>query len=215
MAQIFLSYSHQNAAKADLIVEALTADGYSLWWDRKLRAADDYTRDIEAQLNDAKCVVVVWSAAARNSLWVRAEANAALQDNKLIQVTVDNAKPPLPFTMLHLPDLSHWQGEPMHPEWREVRGGVHTILSGGGMREREIAARQATQPFFAPMIAVGAGSIGLVAVTGALAAFMASSPQQPDMFGSTTIGLFIAATLGLGYMLMRTVEIGMASRRRT
>lgn len=211
MTSVFLSYSHQNAEKAALIADGLAADGFSLWWDRRLRAADDFTMDIERQLNDAQCVVVVWSASARNSLWVRAEASAALEQNKLVQLVADGAKPPLPFTMLHLLDFSSWRGE-RHGVWGELNASIQEISAGRGVRERAAAAH-APPSLFAPMVATGAGSLGLVALSGALAAFMVRSPEQSDVFGTATIGAFVAACLGLGYMLLRTVEIGLASRR--
>lgn len=212
MTQVFLSYSHQNAAKVGLIAEGLAAEGYSLWWDKRLRAADDYTMDIERQLNDAACVVVVWSASARNSLWVRAEASAALEQNKLVQLVADSAKPPLPFTMLHLLDFSNWQGERQHGAWGDLNASIRDVAAGRGVREGAAAAKAAPS-LFAPIVAVGAGSLGLVALSGALAAFMARSQDQSDLFGTLTLGAFIAACLALGYMLMRTVEIGLASRR--
>jgi hypothetical protein len=212
MAQVFISYSHQNTPKVKLIADGLSAAGYALWWDRKLHAADDFTKNIEAELDASQCVVVVWSATARNSLWVRAEASAALEQDKLVQVSADRSKPPLPFTMLHLLDLSDWRGDCTHETWRDLAGSVNNVLAGGGSQERE-AAKRAAPSLFAPLVAIGAGSIGLVALTGGLAVAMANAPQQADAFGSATLGAFIVACLGLSYMLMRTVEIGLASKR--
>jgi hypothetical protein len=214
MTPVFLSYSHQNAAKAGLIADGLAAEGYSLWWDRRLRAADDFAMDIERQLSDAACVVVVWSASARNSLWVRAEASAALEQDKLVQLAADGAKPPLPFTMLHLLDFSNWQGERQHRAWADLNASIRDVSAGQGVRERATSAAKIAGPsLFGPLIAIGAGSLGLVALSGALAVFMARSPEQSDLLGTATIGAFVAACLALGYMLMRTVEIGLASRR--
>lgn len=213
MAQVFLSYSHQNAAQAGQIADALAAEGYSLWWDRKLAAASDFTSDIERQLNDAQCVVVVWSTSARNSLWVRAEANAALEQDKLVQLIADKAKPPLPFTMLHLLDFHGWGGDRQHQSWTDLNSSVRDVLAGGGVREHTAEAKRAGPSMFAPMVAIGAASLGLVALAGALAAFMVSSPQNSDITGAVTIGAFAMACLGLGYMLVRTIEIGLASRR--
>lgn len=38
-----------------------------------------------------------------------------LESRKLVQVTIDGAKPPLPFTMVHLLKLSNWNGEVADP----------------------------------------------------------------------------------------------------
>lgn len=213
MAQVFLSYAHRNHDAAHQIASGLTAAGYTLWWDRRLHAGDDFSRDIETELQNANCVVVVWSAAARNSLWVRAEANAALEQDKLVQVAAENTRPPLPFTMLHLLDLSNWNGAPDDPAFRNLCVSVGDLIAGGGVREHMTEAKRAGPSLFAPMVAVGAGSIGLIAVAGAVAAMMATQSADSDLFGALTVGTFAAACLGLGYMLMRTIEIGLASRR--
>jgi TIR domain len=213
VAQIFLSYAHQNRVQVAKIAEGLEAEGFSLWWDQRLHAGDEFTSDIESALDGAKCVVVVWSAAARNSLWVRAEANAGLEQDKLLQVAAENVRPPLPFTMLQLLDLQGWNGERTHAVWRELGDSVGAVIAGGGVHERNVEAKRAPQSLFAPMVAVGAGSIGLTLLVSALSALMAQAPQEGDGFGLLSLAAFASACLGLGYMLMRTIQIGLASRR--
>ncbi len=213
MAQIFLSYAHRNAERAGQIADGLAAEGYSLWWDRALKASADYTMDIERELESAKCVVVVWSNDARNSLWVRAEANAALEAGKLVQLVTDKARPPLPFTMLQFVDMSNWRGGTAHPQWGALTHNVHALFSGKRAPNLPSSAQANASAMFAPMIAVGAGSLGLVAVAASLAALMVRAPQSADAIGLASIGVFAGACLGLGYMLMRTIEIGLASRR--
>ena len=213
MAQVFLSYSHHNRQMVSRIADGLTGEGYSLWWDRNLRAGHDYASDIEAELQDATCVVVVWSAAARNSLWVRAEASAALEQDKLVQVSADKARPPLPFTMLHLLDLSEWSGSRDHPSWREFGDSVGHVVAGGPIAGRAADAKQSPPSLFGPMVAVGAGSLGLIALVGAVVALIANAPERGHALGAITLASFTAACLGLGYMLMRTIAIGLASRK--
>jgi len=215
VTQIFLSYSHQNRSRVAQIAQGLEAEGFSLWWDHSLRAGDDFASDIEAQLEDAKCVVVVWSTAARNSLWVRAEANAALEQDKLVQVAAEHVRPPLPFTMLHLLDLSDWSGERGHAAWRDLGNSIGDVITGAPPRERSLEAKRVAPSLFAPMIAVGAGSIGLIALVGVVTVLLANAPERSDAFGLLSVIAFASACLGLGYMLMRTIAIGLASRRPT
>ena len=61
-----------------------------------------------------------WSRTARDSLWVRAEANEALDQGKLVQINLDGAKLPLPFTMLHFTDFSHWTGAREQAPWPQL-----------------------------------------------------------------------------------------------
>ncbi len=214
MAQVFVSYSHLNVRQVGRIVDGLKAEGYSLWWDERLRSADDYGRDIEAALDQARCVVVVWSSSARNSLWVRAEANAALEQDKLVQVAADSAKPPLPFTMLQLLDLSRWRGDREALEWQKLPESINSVITrqdGPLVRYRSVDRQGA---FLAPEIAVGVGSLGLIALVAGLTIAMLNAPGGADIIGSASFAAFAAASLGLGYMLLRIVEIGLASRGR-
>src|SRR5690349_25056941 len=117
MADIFLSYARATEPKVAEIGGALESSGYSLWWDKALNASDDYAMVIEAELDAAACVVVAWSAPARRSLWVRAEANEALDAGKLVQINLDGTRLPLPFAVLHFLDFSRWRGERQGLPW--------------------------------------------------------------------------------------------------
>ena len=61
MADIFLSYKREDRDKVKLIVEALQAKGWTVWWDTRIGAGESWDQVIEAQLKAAKCVLVVWS----------------------------------------------------------------------------------------------------------------------------------------------------------
>ncbi|HVY89499.1 MAG TPA: toll/interleukin-1 receptor domain-containing protein [Hyphomonadaceae bacterium] len=213
MAQIFLSYSHRDEAFARSVVDGLSAEGYSLWWDRVLKSGEDFSMQAEKELDASKCVVVVWTSTSRNSLWVRAEANAALEGAKLIQVLGEPTKPPLPFTMLHFLDLTRWRGDRRSEDWRALSHSCHSLLAGEKPVDQAPAVRSSAPSLFGPMVAIGAGSIGLVAISATLAGLMASASSGAATLGPVTVGFFAAAVLGLGYMLMRTVQIGLASRR--
>jgi len=59
---------------------------------------------IEERLAAAKAVLVLWSDEAVKSQWVRAEANRAREDNKLVQLSLDGARLPLPFDQIQCAD---------------------------------------------------------------------------------------------------------------
>jgi hypothetical protein len=65
--------------------------------------------------------VVVWSADASKSEWVRAEADAARTHRKLIQTALTEMIPPLPFNQIQCANLGDWNGEEDHPGRRKVR----------------------------------------------------------------------------------------------
>ena len=74
---------------AAAIARALEAEGYDVWWDTELPPHRPYARVIEAEIEKAKAVVVIWSADAAESQWVCAEAELARQQQKLVQTAIE------------------------------------------------------------------------------------------------------------------------------
>ena len=128
MSEIFISYARSTAAQAQRIGEALRALGYRVWRDDELPAHRDYSEVIEERLRAAKAVVVVWSAEAVKSQWVRAEADLAREAGTLVQLSLDGAPLPLPFNRIQCPDLRGWEGDPAAPGWRKVAESVAELL---------------------------------------------------------------------------------------
>ena len=81
MTDIFISYARSTAPQAQAIAESLRALGYGVWRDGELPAHRAYAEVIEERLKAAKAVVVVWSAEAAKSEWVRSEADRARRDS--------------------------------------------------------------------------------------------------------------------------------------
>ena len=75
---------------------------------------------IEEQLGAAKAVLVIWSAEAVKSQWVRSEADRARAGDKLVQVAVDAAPLPMPFDQIQCARLAGWRGDTDAPGWRRV-----------------------------------------------------------------------------------------------
>jgi len=61
VADIFISYKREEQDKARQLAVALEKQGWSVWWDPKLRAGDYFDDVIEKALNEARCVIVMWS----------------------------------------------------------------------------------------------------------------------------------------------------------
>src|SRR6516225_9156267 len=111
MSDVFISYARSTEGQAKAIGEALRALGYDVWRDDELPAHRAYAEVIEERLRAARAVVVVWSAEAAKSQWVRAEANVAREAGTLVQLRLDAAIPPLPFNEIQCADLAAWNGE--------------------------------------------------------------------------------------------------------
>jgi hypothetical protein len=109
MSDIFISYSKADYALALKLATFLESEGWSVWWDRNLGAADHYRDEIMKQLVAARAVITIWSPNSIQSDWVRAEAGRAKADGKLIPVKTPDltyADIPLPFGEMHTENLA-------------------------------------------------------------------------------------------------------------
>jgi adenylate cyclase len=130
MSDVFISYARSTAAQAEQVAQALRAGGYNVWRDDELPAHRAYADVIEERLALAKAVVVIWSAEAARSEWVRSEAERARADRKLVQLTVDGARLPMPFDQIQCADLNGWTGDAEAPGWRKVVGSIADLTAG-------------------------------------------------------------------------------------
>lgn len=134
MAEVFVSYGHATTVQAMQIARALRALGYEVWRDEDLPPHRDYSEVIEERLRAAKAVVVVWSADAVKSQWVRAEAEIAREAGTLVQLSLDGAQLPLPFNRIQCADLKGWNEDLEAPAWRKVAASIAELV--GGREER-------------------------------------------------------------------------------
>lgn len=109
MARLFLSYARADRQRVSELATALVHAGHEVWWDRCLTGGADYEREIEEQLIEADAVIVAWSAAASKSHWVRDEATAGRDRNRLVPITLDGTPPPFGFRQLHTIDVTEWR----------------------------------------------------------------------------------------------------------
>ena len=127
MSDVFVSYARPDEPLAERVAEMLRAEGFRVWRDDELPAHRTYADVIEERLKSAKAVVVLWSAEAAKSQWVRAEADTARAVGTLVQASLDSTVPPLPFNQIQCADFSSWHGEGEPTGWRKVRDSVAAL----------------------------------------------------------------------------------------
>jgi adenylate cyclase len=128
VTDVFISYGRSTEAQAHAIADGLRSHGYEVWRDDEIPANRAYSEVIEERLTTAKAVVVVWSAEAAKSLWVRAEADRAREAGTLIQVTVDGTLPPLPFNQIQCSSLAGWSGDTTAETWKKLETAVAALV---------------------------------------------------------------------------------------
>ena len=148
MVDVFISYSRENKARVADIAAAVTAAGYDVWWDAELPPHRSYGDVITEKIGSAKAAIVVWSQASAASEWVRAEADVARNQKKLVQTAIDDVMPPLPFNQIQFADLSDWRGEPDHRGWSKVLMSLEELC---GREAAPVAAPHPVPPRPAPV----------------------------------------------------------------
>ncbi len=115
MADIFISYAHEDAKRASMLAEALELRGWSVFWDRRIPAGKTFASAIGQAIAKARCIVVLWSATSVASNWVLEEAEEGRERSILLPVLLEDVRPPLGFRVIKAADLTGWQGEQDHP----------------------------------------------------------------------------------------------------
>jgi adenylate cyclase len=132
MADVFVSYARSDEQKADRVAHALRAQGYRVWRDDELPAHRSYADVIEERLKSACAVVVLWSAEAAKSQWVRSEADAARSAGTLVQATIDGSAAPMPFNQIQCADLKGWDGDIKTLGWQKLCSSVAELSGNVG-----------------------------------------------------------------------------------
>jgi hypothetical protein len=156
VSDVFISYSRDNQEVVRRLAEAVKALGYDVWWDDQLPPHLAYGDVISQKVGGARAAIVVWSANAAASEWVRAEADMARNQKKLIQTTIDGAEPPMPFNQLHYVSLADWNGEAEHPGWTKVRESLAALAGPpAAAPPPPVPEAPAAPPVVAPVAAAG------------------------------------------------------------
>lgn len=155
MADIFVSYSRDDRDSVEPVVEALRAQGLSVFWDEGLRSGEEWRDILEQELDAARAVVVVWTSRSATRRWVKEEATRALQDDKLFQIRLDRVRLPLGFGLIQCEDFSEWRGDRGEDAFRRLMDALGPTL--GLSNARADAATVATYRQFVREASVAYG----------------------------------------------------------
>ena len=132
MTDVFVSYKAEDRHRVRPLVDALEADGLSVWWDEQIGGGDEWRRSIEHHLDEAHCVIVVWSrrSTGRKGQFVRDEAMRAQRRGTYLPVTIDRIEPPLGFGERQAVDLVRWNGNRDDSRFQRLVAAVRAICAG-------------------------------------------------------------------------------------
>lgn len=164
MADIFVSYKAEDRRRVQPLVQALQADGYSVWWDAQIGGGTAWRHSIETELNAAKCVVVVWSnrSVGPEGTFVQDEATRAQQRHVYVPVLIDKVHLPLGFGETQALQLTGWHGNRADPRYRAVLSAVQRNVGG----EAPAKARPASRTSIDRRAVLAGGAVATVAIAG-------------------------------------------------
>jgi TIR domain len=110
MAHIFLSYSSDDHAKTRNLAEALTREGWEVFWDRNIPVGKSWDVILEEELPKAKAITSLWSPSSIKSDWVRTESYYGHKHKKLFPAMIEEADVPIAFSLTQHADLTAWDG---------------------------------------------------------------------------------------------------------
>jgi hypothetical protein len=112
MSHVLVSYKREDEARVARLVRALQHHGLDIWWDKHLPGGEAWRANIETALNEAGCVLVVWtrSSVGPEGEFVRDEAGRGKARGVLVPVRLDKVSAPLGFGEIQAIDLSKWRG---------------------------------------------------------------------------------------------------------
>jgi hypothetical protein len=128
MSDIFISYASEDRPMAERTAKALEAQGWSVWWDRNIRAGKRFSEVIQEEIGKARCMVVLWSEKSVQRDWVIEEAEEGKKRGILVPVFVDNVQPPWGFRLVQAADLTRWPGDSEAPAFQRLCSDVSDLL---------------------------------------------------------------------------------------
>jgi len=132
MADVFISYARADKARVAPLVAAIEAHGWSVWWDPEITAGQQFDDQIEAEMNAARSVLVVWTPTSVVSRWVRGEAREAADRGILVPVRFDDARLPMDVRALHTTDLDSWGDDAGSSSFQEVLRALSALIAKRG-----------------------------------------------------------------------------------
>ncbi|OOG52482.1 hypothetical protein B0E47_14325 [Rhodanobacter sp. B05] len=129
MADVFVSYARSDKQRVAPLVAAIEAKGWSVWWDPEIAPGQEFDDRIEAEIDAARAVLVVWTPTSVASRWVRGEAREAAERGILVPVRFEQARLPLDVRAIHTTDLDGCGEDPASAPVQEFLRALGTMIA--------------------------------------------------------------------------------------
>ena len=129
MADVFVSYARSDKGRVAPLVAAIEAKGWSVWWDPEITPGQEFDDQIEAEIDAACAVLVVWTPDSVTSRWVRGEAREAAERGILVPVRFEQARLPMDVRAIHTTDLDGWNEDPASPAAQDCMRALAAMIA--------------------------------------------------------------------------------------
>jgi hypothetical protein len=129
MTDIFISYASDDRPVAQSLAAVLYESGRRVFWDKTIGAGAEWNEEIQRELRDARCVIVLWSTASTNSFWVRGEAADAFERGTYFPVQIGETLPPRLFRHVQAQSIAEWVKRKDTEELEQLKLAVESRVS--------------------------------------------------------------------------------------
>jgi len=140
MSDIFISYSSKDRARAEVLAGALERQGWSVWWDRRIPPGKQFSQVIKEAMDEARCVIVLWSKESVKSEWVQNEASEGARRKILVPALIEDVEIPFEFRRIQAARLVDWEGRSPNPEFETLLEALSAILGQPSLPQRDSEA---------------------------------------------------------------------------
>lgn len=127
MSDIFISYASGDAEIAKSVHDVLS-DGREVFFAPAILPGTEWSELVQKELRTARCVVVLWSANAKNSLWVQGEAAHAFERGCYVPVSIDDTEPPKLFKQIQTPSISDWVNRRVTKPMEMLKNAISSLI---------------------------------------------------------------------------------------
>jgi hypothetical protein len=152
MSDIFISYERSDLPMAKMLAQRLGSQGWTTFWDRKIRAGSNWRKTIGKELDSARCVVVLWSKASLESDWVHNEADDARRRAILVPILIEDIQAPIGFRHIQAENLANWEGSESAEEFEGLISGITAVIGSPPKLARQEATPPAAERFVAKFL---------------------------------------------------------------
>jgi hypothetical protein len=164
MADVFISFSSEDAERVEGIHSRLIERGIDVWWMRDVLPGDSPVSAVSRELASSQRVMLAWSRHAEQSPYVEGEMMYAFGKRKLLPVRIEKWSWPALMSSVQYVDMTPSDNEA--EAWRQIDAQLQQKAQDLHAPQPRIAAPRSAGPVGTLAAAMLALALSLVAVLG-------------------------------------------------